>query len=72
MPIRLAGYQAADTIYVGDDERDIIAGREAGTRTIAVGFGYCDPAQARNWGADLYVGHPDELWDAVLELLPRR
>ncbi|AZV94369.1 phosphoglycolate phosphatase [Bordetella sp. J329] len=70
--IRLAGYQAQDTIYVGDDERDIIAGREAGTRTIAVGFGYCDPAQARNWGADLYVEHPGELWDAVLELLPRQ
>lgn len=70
--IRLAGYRPEDTVYVGDDERDIIAGRDAGARTIAVGFGYCEPAQARNWGADAYVEHPEELWETVLALLPAR
>jgi 2-phosphoglycolate phosphatase len=43
-PVRLAcsilGIAPADTIFVGDDVRDIQAGQAAGTRTAAVYYGY--------------------------------
>ena len=49
-------------IYVGDDIRDIAAGRAAGVTTFAAAYGYlgCDePPEA--WGADRLIGHLDEL-----------
>src|SRR5690554_2190584 len=40
-------------IYVGDDQRDIEAGRAAGMRTIAVRYGYNQAGDnPDNWGAD--------------------
>ena len=46
-------------LYVGDDPRDIAAGRAAGMRTVAVGWGYGpDPS---TWGADLVVARPHDL-----------
>ncbi len=42
-------------IYVGDDERDVQAGRAAGMTTVAIGFGYCaHGATPKNWGADVF------------------
>lgn len=49
-------------IYVGDDERDIIAGRAAGMRTVAVNYGYLgEQADTREWGADLMINSAGEL-----------
>ncbi|MDH6595257.1 2-phosphoglycolate phosphatase [Variovorax sp. TBS-050B] len=49
-------------IYVGDDERDIIAGRAAGMRTIAATYGYMGPqADATLWNADAAISSPLEL-----------
>jgi len=49
-------------IYVGDDERDIIAGRAAGMRTVAVNYGYLgEKADTREWGADLTINCALEL-----------
>ena len=46
-------------IYVGDDVRDIMAGRAAGMHTIAAGWGYGDaPA---DWEADDVLAHPRDL-----------
>jgi phosphoglycolate phosphatase len=40
-------------VYVGDARRDIESGRAAGTRTIAVRYGYVEPGQdPATWGAD--------------------
>lgn len=50
------------TLYVGDDRRDIEAGRAAGCLTVAVSYGYlgdCGPLST--WGADLIIDHPAEL-----------
>ncbi len=59
---RLAGLEPADCVYVGDTERDIIAGRAAGMRTVAARYGYLaageDPAA---WRPDGIVDAPDEL-----------
>ncbi len=48
--------------YVGDDLRDIQAGKAAGMVTVAAAYGYCgeeDPPEA--WGADYLIRHPEEL-----------
>jgi N-acetyl-D-muramate 6-phosphate phosphatase len=53
---------AADCVYVGDDLRDVQAGRAAGMGTIAVGWGYHgtgEPIEA--WGADHIVPTPADL-----------
>ena len=56
------GVEPAATLFVGDDERDIEAGRAAGCKTAAVTYGYIHPQDnPRNWGADAVVDHPLEL-----------
>ncbi len=62
---------AAHTLYVGDAERDIVAGRGAGARTVAVEYGYIAPGDsARHWGADTVVPSVAELARSVIRLLP--
>jgi phosphoglycolate phosphatase len=49
-------------VYVGDDLRDIQAGRAASMGTVAVAWGYLgqgEPVHA--WGADLVIDEPNEL-----------
>jgi len=48
-------------VYVGDDERDIQAGRAAGMRTVAVRFGYLNGSSPDLWGADVIVSTPAEI-----------
>lgn len=49
-------------IYVGDDERDIIAGRAAGMKTVAALYGYLGAVDASaHWGADAAIKYPHEL-----------
>ena len=60
------GVEPAATLFVGDDERDIEAGRAAGCKTAAVTYGYIHPQDnPRNWGADVVVDHPRELRDVL-------
>ncbi|WP_068830663.1 N-acetylmuramic acid 6-phosphate phosphatase MupP [Pseudomonas sp. BMS12] len=61
------GIAPSDVLFVGDDERDIEAGRAAGCKTAAVTYGYIHPEDnPRHWGADVVVDHPLEL-RAVLD-----
>ncbi|MBD9414750.1 N-acetylmuramic acid 6-phosphate phosphatase MupP [Pseudomonas sp. PDM16] len=61
------GIDPADVLFVGDDARDIEAGRAAGCKTAAVTYGYIHPDDnPRHWGADVVVDHPLEL-RAVLD-----
>ena len=56
------GVQPGEVLFVGDDERDIEAGRAAGCKTAAVTYGYIHPDDnPRHWGADVVVKHPLEL-----------
>lgn len=49
-------------IYVGDDERDILAGRAAGMPTVAATYGYLGAqGDVSAWGADDSIAHPTEL-----------
>jgi phosphoglycolate phosphatase len=61
----LANVEPARSVYVGDDLRDIEAGRNAGMRTIAAGWGYLDGADPHAWGADLVLATPDALLPAL-------
>jgi phosphoglycolate phosphatase len=57
---------ASGATYVGDAERDIVAGRAAGMRTVAALYGYI-PAEedASTWGADHGIRSPGELLEVL-------
>ena len=45
--------------YVGDDERDIVAGKAAGMTTVAAHYGYLgSQAKVLSWGADHIIHSP--------------
>lgn len=49
-------------IYVGDDERDIVAGRAAGMPTVAAAYGYLGKtADTVGWKADATIAAPGAL-----------
>ncbi len=59
---RRMGVSAGGCVYVGDDLRDVQAGRAAGMRTVAVAWGYLgegEPITA--WGADHVIEEPAQL-----------
>jgi len=48
--------------YVGDDRRDVDAGRAAGMLTVVAAWGYLGEGDAPEaWGADHLIARPDEL-----------
>ena len=48
--------------YVGDDERDIVAGKAAGMVTVAAHYGYLGAgADVWRWDAEFVIQHPLEL-----------
>lgn len=58
---RQLGIEAHQCWYVGDDLRDIQAGRAAGMVTVAAAWGYCGGTPPDTWGADLVLAAPLEL-----------
>lgn len=57
---------ADDCIYIGDAERDIVAGQRAGMCTVAALYGYIRPeVDPKSWQADHYIQDPLE----VLQLI---
>lgn len=58
----LLGVAPAETLFVGDDERDVVAGHGAGTRTAAALWGYLAPgSRPVAWGAELLCPSPAAL-----------
>jgi phosphoglycolate phosphatase len=65
--VAAAGISAAETVYVGDDLRDIQAGKAAEMRTIAAAYGYLgDGIPVDQWGADHIIYRPDEIVGIVM------
>ena len=57
---QLAGGEPQDSVYIGDAERDVQAGREAGMTTLVATFGYlASDDRPETWGADGMVDHPE-------------
>jgi phosphoglycolate phosphatase len=49
-------------IYVGDDRRDVEAGRSARMSTLAAAWGYLGRDESvHDWNADAVLAHPEEL-----------
>ena len=63
---RRLGIHPRECWYVGDDLRDIQAGRAAGMTTVAAAWGYCGHAEPATWEADAIALMPLD----VLGLLP--
>jgi HAD superfamily hydrolase (TIGR01509 family) len=63
-PVRLAlarlGVAPAEAVMVGDTAVDVIAGRNAGTHTVAVTFGFAGPRVAET-APDGLISHLDQL-----------
>jgi phosphoglycolate phosphatase len=55
-----------DCWYVGDDLRDIQAGKAAGMATVAAAWGYCGNVEPSTWNADVIAPTPESL----LEIIP--
>jgi len=54
--------------YVGDDERDIVAGKAAGMTTVAAHYGYLgSQAEVLNWGADHIIHSPMALAELLVQ-----
>jgi phosphoglycolate phosphatase len=54
--------------YVGDDLRDIEAGRAAGMVTVACNWGYCGAIDPAAWGADVQLDTPRHLLQVLRDL----
>lgn len=63
---RLLGVPADRCLYVGDDERDIVAGIAASMKTVAATYGYLGKkTEVQGWGAHAEINSPM----ALLQLL---
>ena len=64
---KIAGINPSECIYVGDDERDILAGRSAGMYTVAADFGFIHKTDsADSWHADKVIKKPSELINLIV------
>ncbi len=60
----LAGSHPQQCVYVGDAERDIEAGRNAGMYTLVALFGYIQPQDTpESWQASALIDQPAEILD---------
>lgn len=59
---RQIGVEPCRCLYIGDDERDIIAGQAAGMATVAAAYGYLGAsADTAAWKADATIASPSLL-----------
>ncbi len=63
----MLGIEESNCIYMGDDPRDIQAGKAAGMQTAVAAYGYIQENQdPSTWGADAIFQKPIELKDWLL------
>lgn len=63
---RRLGVNPAQCLYIGDDERDVVAGLAAGMQTVAASYGYLGAmTDIGGWGAHAQINSPL----ALLQLL---
>ena len=59
---KIIGIAPENCLYIGDDKRDIDAGRAAGMKTLIALFGYIDPlANLKSWHATAMIAAPLQL-----------
>ena len=63
------GIAAEACLYIGDAERDIVAGKRANMRTMVARYGYIETdSHPADWQADIYIDHANEILDWVLKI----
>ena len=63
---RRLGIAPSACVYVGDDERDIVAGLAAGMKTVAATYGYLGTqSDVQKWQAHAHIQSPLELDDLL-------
>ena len=63
---RRLGIEPTACVYVGDDERDIVAGHAAGMKTVAATYGYLGvQSDVQKWQAHANIQSPLELDDLL-------
>jgi phosphoglycolate phosphatase len=63
---KIANIDPTKSIYVGDDIRDVIAGKAAGMHTVAAAYGYCGCKEPpEKWGADYIIYNPLDLLQII-------
>lgn len=55
---RQVGVKPIECVYVGDDVRDMQAGKAAGMATVAATYGYLGATDVKEWGADVQIATP--------------
>lgn len=66
MACELAGVSARNAICVGDDERDMIAGRAGGMRTAIAAWGYLGGDRPMSeWGGDVVIERPSDVLEPL-------
>lgn len=55
---RQVGVSPSECVYVGDDLRDVLAGKAAGMGTVAATYGYLGSVDVKEWGADSHIATP--------------
>ena len=69
---RRLGIAPQHCIYVGDDERDIVAGKAAGMATVAATYGYLgSQADVIRWEADATIDAPLQVLSLLADLQSR-
>jgi 2-phosphoglycolate phosphatase len=67
----ILGVAPEDTLFVGDDIRDVQAGKAAGTQTAAIHYGYGSAELVGELvDASLQIHHPDDLFEWIVPRLP--
>ncbi|MGH1440746.1 MAG: HAD family hydrolase [Cellvibrionaceae bacterium] len=64
------GCNTHEAVYIGDHKRDIDCGISAGSKTIAVSFGYIhQDDNITQWGADHIAHHSNDIWPIIQQYL---
>ena len=59
---RRLGVMPQRCLYIGDDLRDVQAGRGAGMATLVAAWGYLGRGESiDSWNADAVLAHPEDL-----------
>ena len=63
---RTSNIDPSKSIYVGDDIRDVLAGKAAGMKTVAAAYGYCGCKEPpESWEADYIANNPLDLLQII-------
>ena len=67
---KLLGIEPSECIYIGDDERDMIAGNKAGMKTISALYGFIPKEEnALKWQCDYSANDVYEIINILEEVL---